>query len=128
MYRWVVRPHVGRWPEVSMLWYLSAGWQADTFRCLAPLPPRLCAQNRAMARHSSQAEAEIRALKNKLKEAQDGNRVALAAATDAAERASRERNALANALALLSQQAVSRYLVTHFCFSSHAGFQSSQVT
>ena len=37
-----------------------------------------------------------------------GAQVALAAATEAAERASRERNALANALALLSQQAVSK--------------------
>lgn len=63
-------------------------------------------QNRSLARSSQNTEAEILSLKTKLREAADTHKEALAAAVEAGERALKERNALANALAYLSQKAV----------------------
>ena len=63
-------------------------------------------QNRALARSSHHAEAEICSLRNKLRNASESHKEALSAAVEAGERASRERNALAHALAHLSQKAV----------------------
>ena len=64
-------------------------------------------QTSTAARNSTAADAEIRTLRTRLRETQEGSRVALATAAATTDRAIQERNALAHAMAALTRQAVS---------------------